>query len=70
MYGGRGSEGAGGSGTLEEIRQIRGGEVVDGLECKQEDCELYTELNRDPVELLQDRSDVVDRGGASYNMGS
>ena len=68
MYGGRGSEGTGGNGTLEEIRQIRGGEVVDGHECKQEDFELYTELNREPVELLQDRSDVVDRGGVSVIM--
>ena len=31
MNGGRVSEGSGGSGTMEEIRQIRGGEVVDGL---------------------------------------
>ena len=58
MYGGRGSEGAG------------GGEVVDGLKCKQEDLVLYAELDREPVELLKDRSDVVDRGGASYNAGS
>ena len=70
MYGGRGSEGAGGSGTLEEIRQIWGGEVVDGLKCKLENLVLYAKLDREPVELLKDRSDVVDRGGASYNMGS
>ena len=33
VYGGRGSKGAGGSWTLEEIRQIWGGEVIDGFEC-------------------------------------
>ena len=27
-------------------------------------------LNREPVELLKDRSDVVDRGGVGYNAGS
>ena len=70
MYGGRGSEGAGGSGTLEEIRQIRQGEVVNGLECKQEDFELDMELDREPVELLEDRSDVMDEGGSSYDAGS
>ena len=48
----------------------KGGEVVDGLECKQEDFELYAVLNREPVELLEDGSDVVDRGGSSYDAGS
>ena len=47
-----------------------GGEAVDGLERKQEDFELNTELNREPVELLEDRSDVVDGGGLSYDAGS
>ena len=67
MYGGRGSEGAGGSGNMEEVGQIWGGEVVDGLECYQEDFVLNTELDREPVELLEDRSDVVDGGGSCYD---
>ena len=53
MYGGRGSEGAGGSGTLEEIRQIWGGKVVDGLKCKQENIVLYARLDREPVDQLK-----------------
>ena len=43
---------------------------MDGLECKQEDFELDTELDREPVELLEDRSDVVDGGGSGYDAGS
>ena len=37
VYGGRGSEGAGGSGTN------MGGEVVDGLKCKQENLFIVCE---------------------------
>ena len=55
---------------MEEIRQVRGGEVVDGLICKQEDFELYAVLNREPVELLEDRSDVMDGGGSGNDAGS
>lgn len=33
------------------IGQICGGEVVDGLECKQEDFELNMELKPEPEEL-------------------
>ena len=33
---------------------------MNGLECKREDFENDAELNREPVELLEDRSDVVD----------
>lgn len=47
-----------------------GGEVVDGLERQGEDSELNTELNWEPVELLENRSDVVDGGGLSNDTGS
>ena len=47
---------------VEEVRQIRRGKVVDGLERKQEDFEVCSELDRKPLELLQNRSDVVDGG--------
>ena len=70
MYGGGGSEGAGGSGYVDEVGQIWGSKVVDGLKCKREDFEFETELNREPVELLEDRGDVVDGWGSSYNAGS
>ena len=70
VYGGRGSGGAGGSGRVDEVGHIWGSEVVDGLKGKQEDSEFETELNREPVELLEDRGDVVDGWGSSYNAGS
>lgn len=47
-----------------------GGEVVDGLERQGEDFELNTELNWEPVELLENKSDVVDGGGLSNDTGS
>lgn len=47
-----------------------GGEVVDGLERQGEDLKLNTELNWEPVELLENRSDVVDGGGLSNDTGS
>ena len=70
MYGGGGSEGAGGGWNVEEIRQVWRGEFVNGLECEQQNLELDTELNREPVELLEDRSDMVGEGGAGYDAGS
>ena len=55
---------------MEEIRQVWRGEFVNGLECEQQNLELDTELNREPVELLEDRSDMVSEGGAGYDAGS
>ena len=43
---------------------------MKGLECYQENLILNAELNREPVELLEDRGDVVDRGGSCDNAGS
>jgi len=42
-----------------KIIQIRGREVMDASECQQEDLGLDTELNKDPVKLLKDWSDVI-----------
>ena len=53
-----------------EVGQIWGCEVVDGLKGKQEDLEFDTELNREPVELLEDRGDVVGGWGSCHNSGS
>ena len=61
--GGR-SEGTGRGGDVEGFGQIRRGKVVDGLERKQEDFEVYAEFDREPVELLQNRGGVVDGGGS------
>ena len=40
--------------------QIWRGDVMDGLKCKPEDFENDAELSREPVELLENRSDVED----------
>lgn len=42
---------------------------MDGLECKQEDFDLITELNMVPVELLEDQTDIVNGGGLRYDVG-
>ena len=70
MDGGRRSESTGGSGNMEEVRQVRRGEVVNSFECKQEDLEFDTMFNGEPVKLLQDGCDVVDGGGSGDNAGS
>lgn len=44
-------------------RSDRYGEVVGGFDCVQEDFKLYAELDREPVELLQYRGDVMNGGG-------
>lgn len=44
--GGRGSERANGGGDMKETGQIGRGEVVDGLECTQEDFEFYSGFDR------------------------
>ena len=59
--GGR-SEGTGRGGNVEEFGQVGRGKVVEGLECKQEDFEIYTEFHWEPVELLHNRGNVVNGG--------
>ena len=34
------------------------------LECKKEDFEVYAEFDWEPVELLQNKGDVVNGGGS------
>ena len=55
---------------MEEVRQVRRGEVVNSFEWKQEDLEFDMMFNGEPVKLLQDGGDVVDGGGSGYNAGS
>ena len=43
---------------------------MDGLECEQKDFELDTGQDREPVKLLENRSDVVDGGCSGYDAGS
>ena len=44
--------------------KVRRGKVMEGVECKQEDFEVYTEFDREPVELLHNRGNVVNARGS------
>ena len=54
---------------MEEIGEVRGGKVMDGLESVQEDFVVDSELDGEPVKLLKDRVDVVKRGGSGDDAG-
>ena len=69
MEGGERPEGARGNGDGEEIRQIWGGEVVDGLEYVEKDLERDSESDREPVKLLEDGGDMVKRRGSGDDAG-
>ena len=58
--GGRRTEEAGGRENVEEIREVGRGEVVDGHECYEEDFEDDSEFNWEPVEVLENRGDMVE----------
>ena len=58
------SEGTGRGGNVEEFGQVWRGKVMKGLECKQEDFEVNMEFDGEPVELLQNRGNVVNGGGS------
>ena len=59
MDGGGGSEGAGWSGDMEEVRQKWRGKRMDGLKGKQKEFVIDSVGDREPVELLQDGGDVM-----------
>lgn len=45
------------------VREVLGGrlgEVLDGLECMEQDFKGPATFDRKPVELLENRSDVID----------
>ena len=69
MEGGGRPEGARGGGDVEEIRQVGGGEVVNGLESVQQDFEVSSELDGEPVKLLEDGGDVMKGGGSGDDPG-
>lgn len=52
--------GAGRSGYLEEVRQIRWGEVIDGLEGEQKGFVIDSLNDWGPAEPLQDGGDVME----------
>ena len=69
MEGGGRPEGARGDDDGEEIRQIWGGEVVDGIECVEKDFECNSEFDREPVKLLENGGDMVKGGGSGDDAG-
>ena len=67
--GGGGSKGTSGGGDVQEVRQGGRGEVVDGHECEQEEFVIDAVCYREPVEVLEDRGDVVVCGGLCDDAG-
>ena len=55
---------------MEEISQVLRCEVVEGLKGNEEDLEMYTLLDREPVKFLEDRGDVFSEVGAGEETGS
>ena len=45
---------------MEKISQIGRGEVVDGLKGSKKDFEIDSKFDREPVEMLESRGDVVE----------
>lgn len=43
---------------------------MDGFEGEEQNLELNTELDREPMELLEDRSDMVNVGGSGDDASS
>ncbi|KAJ0009062.1 hypothetical protein NQD34_016477 [Periophthalmus magnuspinnatus] len=65
-----GAEGAGRCGDVNEVRQVWRGQVVESFVCEEYDFVVYAVRDGEPVELLQDRCDVVMRGCVCDNAGS
>lgn len=69
VQGGGGAERAGRCGDVDEVRQVWRGEVMDSFVCEEYDFVMYAVCDREPVELLQDRCDVVMGGCVCDNAG-
>jgi len=57
-------EAAGGSVTGEQVSEVGGSLVVEGFVGEEKDFELDALWDREPVEFLEDRGDVVTGAGA------
>ncbi len=44
---------------VEEVSEVRGGLVVEGFESEEQDFELDAVRDREPVEILKDRGDML-----------
>ena len=45
--------------AMEQVSEVGRGLVMEGFVCEEEDFELNTLWNWEPVEALEDRSDVI-----------
>ena len=54
---------------MDEIRQVWGGEVMDGIECVEEDLVVYAVFDGQPVELVKNGGDVGDGRGFGDDAG-
>ena len=57
------AEAAGGGVAKEEVREVRGGKVVQGFVGGEEDLEVDALLYGEPVELTEDGCDVFSGSG-------
>ena len=55
--------------TLDEFREVEGGLVIEGFVCGGEYFEVDTEFDWEPVEFLEDRSNVVSGSGSGEQAG-
>lgn len=64
------TKGTGGSVPVEEVREIGGGQVVESFKCDEQQFEFYALFYWEPVEVLEDRSDVISFARVSEQSGS
>lgn len=55
---------------FQEVSEVGWGQVMEGLVGEQEELVLDAVLNRKPVKLLEDWSDMFSRAGTSEEAGS
>lgn len=54
---------------MKEFRQVGEGLFMKGLKGEKRNLEIDAILNRQPVKLLENRSDMICRGGSGYDRG-
>lgn len=55
---------------VEEVREIGGGQVVEGFKGGEQQFKFYPLFDWEPVEVLEDRGDVISGAGMSEQTGS
>lgn len=54
---------------MEQVCEVRGGQVVEGFECDKENFELDTLGNGEPVEIAEDGGDMFAGAGVGEEAG-